>query len=379
LTGASRKAGFSRLPELRTLPRSVAWFYARALTVALRRGGGGNAAPLPPAGELAEALELARGCDRVLVCGPACSLTASALALDDARRRVLAFREQGWNEPDPYVSLLPGTTRSRVDLVGGPVAHLPARAPLRVCMLLLEGEDVADLPALVQLVDIVQPGGRIALREDTHPGQGWVKQALLELGLEPEPHGGGARLVWRKPVERPSEAVPPPRRRWRRRVLVALAVAALAAGLAAAAVTLVGDSDDPARGTPAPAVERSKGSLRGVDPSNVTPGTRSGRPADSSQKSRSSGGGAGRAPRPSSDGGARQSFSGQGAVQLGTLVVRSPSLLIWTSTAGGLSIASDSLVLNSPASRGTTQLSPRSYAHFTVKSPGTWTIRIRPR
>jgi hypothetical protein len=356
---------------------------------------------------VAETLELARGCDRVLVAGPACSFTAAALALDDARRRVLAFRESGWNATDPYVSLLPGTTRSRVELVGGTVESLPARAPSRVCMLLLERERVADLAALLQLVDVVRAGGRVVLRESDDPRQQWVRQALPELGLESSgDDGAGAILVWRKPAERSLERVQIPKRRWRRRLIVALALMALAAGIAAGVVALAGGTDDGSGASGEPAAGGSGGAPGTVEPSEIAPPTgtggsgrnRSGRSttgasdgssgarapggpdrAGGSRQEKRSGGNAGGAGRRSGDGGARQSFSGQGAVQLGTLVVRSPSVLIWTSTAGGLRIASDALVLSSPASRGRTPLSPGSYAHFTVKSAGVWTIRIRPR
>ena len=99
MLGAAGRAQARRAVDARVLPHAVAGFYRRALAAAVDERDATTLAAIPDPRELLALLEAARGCDRVIELGRDDPVTPVALALDDPRRRVTAFRPPGRNVP----------------------------------------------------------------------------------------------------------------------------------------------------------------------------------------------------------------------------------------------------------------------------------------
>lgn len=82
----------------------------------------------------------------------------------------------------------------------------------------------------------------------------------------------------------------------------------------------------------------------------------------------------------SAEGGAEQSYSGNGGKILGTIKVARESDLEWTNDGSIFQIfSSEGVPVNSQAHSGGTVLEPGSYGKFQVNAVGNWTIKIVPK
>jgi hypothetical protein len=234
--GVAARIGAGRILEARVLPRDVAWFYVRAVRLAISQRDRLSIATAPPPGELKALLTLARGCRHVVEIGTGDGWAAAALAIDDPMRHVTAYHRVAHPQRDSYLALAEASVRARVDARTGSSAAAVVPGSGSACMLVIAGtggrEDVMD--TFSGCLAAVRVGGLVVFRgygDPRHPG---VSEAVPALGLDGMP-GPGGTYVWRKPeapkpvaaaaVAPPAPAPAAPRRR--RRALGRLVVPAL--------------------------------------------------------------------------------------------------------------------------------------------------------
>ena len=63
-------------------------------------------------------------------------------------------------------------------------------------------------------------------------------------------------------------------------------------------------------------------------------------------------------------------------MNLGTIRVRGPSVLKWTTRGRSFRIASDALRLNARGHKGSTVVSSGRYRHFRIRTSGKWTLKL---
>ena len=160
------------------------WFYARALLLALRLGDAHSLKISSRPRELAALLRAARGRIRVVEHGTATAWAAIALALEDPRRQVTTYDPEQVLHRERYLSLVPASVRSRIELVA-----LPAERPLEhhanTELLFLDGphqraELVRDFNAWR---DRLAPGALVAFHDYDDPDWPGVAEAVRDLAL----------------------------------------------------------------------------------------------------------------------------------------------------------------------------------------------------
>jgi len=148
--------------------------------------------------DLATLLRLARGRERVAELGTATGWTAISLALANPVRRVVSYDPVAHRHRDRYLRLVSPSVALRIDFVRAPGSE--AAGGFRpVDMLFIDSTHERDgtLAEFHAWRPHLTPGGVVAFHDYGHPGFPGVAEAVAELGLEGEVHGG--LFVWFSP------------------------------------------------------------------------------------------------------------------------------------------------------------------------------------
>jgi hypothetical protein len=382
LLGAGGRAQARRAVEARVLPRELARFYRRALAEAVSARDTPTLAAIPEPRELLALLEVTRGCEHVIELGRDDPITPVALAIDDARRQVTAYRPAGGARADRYAALADPSTRARIDFRTRPLEHSPLAEDASACATVIDGaSDSRTVRAAFQTArEAVRPEGLIVLRRHRDPAYGGVGAAVAELGLDG--HSLPDHLyVWRKPVEAPPPPVAPKPARSRRVPwsAAALALVGIALGVGAGALLTGGGGDDSTNASttvPAPPAQQQQQS---APPAGTTRSAerraRSRRRQAQRQRQRQRR----RARRTQGAGGVPDipsQFSGTGSRTLDRVVVRRDSVLRWTVQGGKLELKSKSFQMSATAHSGQTTIPRGVYRSLRVTSSTAWTLEI---
>jgi hypothetical protein len=368
------------------LPRDVARFYLRALAAAVSAGDASTLTAVPAPPELLAVLGVARGCDRVIELGRDDPVTPVALAIDDARRQVTAFRPADGPAAGRYAGLAAPSTRARVNFRTRPLEHMPVDSDHRACLALVDGSSDHRRVALAfeAARGAVRPGGLVVFRRHGHPSYGGVGEAIAALALDGRSLGQGLYL-WRKPVEEPPrlEAAKPRRRVRVPWLEVALALVGIAIGIGAGVlVTRDGGNDETLVSTTTAPTAQAPGQR------SSPPDARTSRPARRSRareerRSRARTERRARRTRRERRTGARgrgaYQFSGNGLRTLDTVRIRRDSILRWSTQGGSFGIKSSSFELNASAQSGQTTIPRGTYHRLRVRASTPWTLQIAPR
>lgn len=196
------RAVVRRLPELRVLPPRVAWFHARALALAVRAGDAFALQSATRPADVALILRLARGRRRVVELGTATGWTTAALLLADPQRRVESYDPVVQANRDRYLGLLPAKARARARLVQAPGAEGAAEAQDGVELLFVDSTH--ERAGTVAEVEAWRPrlatGALVVLHDYENPAFPGVHEAVVDLGLAGDVHGGC--FVWQVPADR---------------------------------------------------------------------------------------------------------------------------------------------------------------------------------
>ena len=184
---------------LRLLPPRVAWFYFRARRAAARAGDDWSLESATKPESLALVLRLARGRRSVVEIGTGTGWTTAALALADARRRVVSYDPIVRPERNRYLALAGRGAAARIELIeSGGEAGPPPEGPAPD-FVFVDGSHEKELTVRTFEAwrGALAPGGAIAFHDygnERYPG---VTDAIRELGLEGEVERDV--FVWRAP------------------------------------------------------------------------------------------------------------------------------------------------------------------------------------
>jgi len=191
---------FARLRERRALavlPASVARFYGDALAVARERGHAwGIEAATRPA-ELRTLLDLAAGARLIVELGTGPAWTTAALALGQPQARVVSYDPVVHDHRDAYLALVPRDVRSRIEFVQAPGAAGAAAGAGPVDLLFIDSthEREGTLAEFRAWRPRLASGAVVAFHDHGHPDFPGVAEAVAQLGLDGEAHGG--LYAWR--------------------------------------------------------------------------------------------------------------------------------------------------------------------------------------
>ncbi|MEA2217368.1 MAG: Methyltransferase domain [Solirubrobacteraceae bacterium] len=197
--GLRRCAADARfLLALRVLPPSVALFFLRAWRYAHRRGDEFSLSSSIRPSELAALLRLARGRQSVVELGTGTGWSAIALALADRKRRVVTYDPCARTERDAYLARAWPSVRTRIELRHEPDSTGP-RGDEDVELLFIDSSHDRDsvVTAFHAWHDSLLPGAIVVFHDYEHPGHPGVRDAVVDLGLDGQQHGG--LYVWRAP------------------------------------------------------------------------------------------------------------------------------------------------------------------------------------
>jgi SAM-dependent methyltransferase len=182
--GAARQVAY-----LLRLPPRVAWFYLRAVRIAIatgdRRSLGGSTRPR----ELAALLRAARGRTQIVEIGTGTAWTSIALALSDGRRRIETYDPLDYTERHRYLDLLNDATRDRIELVAGRGDQPREDASPELVFIDSSHERDETMQTFSIWASRLAPGGAIAFHDYNDPAWPGVTQAVEDLGLSGETHG----------------------------------------------------------------------------------------------------------------------------------------------------------------------------------------------
>lgn len=348
------------------LPRSVAWFYLRAISTARRLEDTTTFALALPPPDLAKLLEVAEGYEHVVELGTGPAWTAIALALGDERRRVTTFDQRILAHRVRYLDLVRSSVRDRIDFRPEPIERAPEvlRDQVDFVSINSSGDPDRTIASYESADKIVRPGGLVVFLPYGEGSEG-AGDAAREVPSDDSLDGGV--FVWRKPrIEEPPSR---PRIRLRSAARVAgIVLVGLALGASAGAVITLTDGGDTTttRSIARPPIPRSR--LPTVVPAGQA-GEGQSRGSSSHQTRRD------RARQP----GARshRTISGRGTGRLGTLRVNQPTAVSWRTEGKRLTLSSSGSWLNHPGKTGATLLSPGTYPNVRVFTTGEWTVRIK--
>ena len=183
--------------SLRALPRGVALFFWRARRYARRLDDQFSLASAARPAELAELLELARGCTAVVELGTGTAWSTIALALDDRARRIISYDPSVRPQREAYLDLAGQEVRARIDLRAESDSHGPHAGDPPVQLLFIDSQHEYEpvLAAFRAWRDALAPSAVVVFHDYTHPDYPGVKEAVAELGLSGRESGGV--FVWR--------------------------------------------------------------------------------------------------------------------------------------------------------------------------------------
>ena len=183
---------------LRRLGWRVGGFRWRAQRLAHRLGDDWALEAATNPEDLGTLLRLARGRGRVAELGTATGWTAIALALADPARRVASFDPVVHRHRERYLGLVAPSVRSRIDFVRA-VGSEAAAGAAPIDMLFIDSTHERDgtLAEFRAWRGRLEPGAVVAFHDYGHPGFPGVAQAVADLGLDGEVHGG--LFVWLAP------------------------------------------------------------------------------------------------------------------------------------------------------------------------------------
>jgi predicted O-methyltransferase YrrM len=188
------------LLSLRALPPSIARFYWRAWSVALRDDDRFSLMSAARPAELAQLLALARGRRRVVELGTGTAWSALALALADRMRTIVSYDPTVRVERERYLALVDADTRARIELRVEPDSGGPRGGDEPVELLFIDSEHEREpvLAAFAAWRDALAPGAVVVFHDYSHRDYPGVRVAVQELGLSGEVLGGV--FVWRAGV-----------------------------------------------------------------------------------------------------------------------------------------------------------------------------------
>jgi predicted O-methyltransferase YrrM len=185
--------------SLRALPPDVRRFYRRAHARARGDGDRFSLDSVSRPGHLATLLALARGRRNVVELGTGTAWATAALVVDDPQRRVLSFDPIVRLERERYLALLDESQRARIELVPEPGGDGAARAE-GVELLFIDSshERLATVAEFRAWRPRLAPGAVVVFDDYGHPDWPGVAQAVADLQIEGDVHGG--LFVWRAPA-----------------------------------------------------------------------------------------------------------------------------------------------------------------------------------
>lgn len=183
---------------LRRLGWRVGRFRWRAQRLAARLDDDWALEAATNAQDLATLLRLARGRRRVAELGTATGWTAMSLALADPGLRVASFDPVVHAHRDRYLGLVAPSVRRRIEFVPAPGSRAAAGSgPVEMLFIDSTHEREGTLAEFRAWRERLEPGAVVAFHDYGHPEFPGVAQAVAELGLDGEVHGG--LFVWFSP------------------------------------------------------------------------------------------------------------------------------------------------------------------------------------
>lgn len=186
------------LARLRALPPCVAFFYARAERTARAAGDRFSLDSAARPEELGQLLALARGRLRIAELGTGTAWTTVALALAEPRRTIVSFDPVARPERELYLGLASPEALWRIRLEQADGASGAERAG-EVDLVFVDSSHERE-PTLTEFEawrPKLAPGAVVAFHDWRHPDYPGVTEAIEQMGLEGEEHGG--LFVWRAP------------------------------------------------------------------------------------------------------------------------------------------------------------------------------------
>jgi predicted O-methyltransferase YrrM len=179
------------LEEWRALPPQVAWFRLRARRLARRTGDDFSLVSAMRTDELGRLLALARGRHTVVELGTGTAWTAIALALADARRRVISYDPVARGERERYLELAGAAVSDRIELLELPGESGPRAGAATPELLFIDSSHERDetLASFAAWRKRLTPGAVVAFHDYDEPLYPGVTEAVSQLGLRGETFG----------------------------------------------------------------------------------------------------------------------------------------------------------------------------------------------
>jgi SAM-dependent methyltransferase len=185
--------------SLRTLPPPVSLFFLRAHRHAQRTNDRFSLDSAIRPRELSTLLRLARGRTSVVELGTGTAWSTIALALGDRSRRVVTYDPCTRPERETYLELVGPNVRERIDFRDELDTNGP-RDDESVDLLFVDSSHDRESvrSAFDAWRDSLLPGAVVAFHDYDHPSFPGVREAIEDLGLPGDRHGG--LFAWRAPL-----------------------------------------------------------------------------------------------------------------------------------------------------------------------------------